>query len=313
MEPLVSIVTTVYNGAEYVDCYFNKIEKINYSNIEIIIVNDGSQDTTKQKIETNVIQIKEKGYQIIFLDEQKNGGQAKALSKALHFINGKYFVLLDIDDYLLENSISERVQILEKDENLGFVISNGYSEKNGKLSRVFNKKIIEDNYVSDVIRGKYIVNLAYMFRTKIFKCINPELKISQYRAGQNLQIILPYALNSNFYYLDNMQFIRLLHEDSHSNKAAVDDYQKKVNRAQELLLIKMETLIPFKNSNIWLPRILIQYNAEDCLNCYSCDDYAKAKISEKQFQKCVREILKEIVHYKLVFMKIKVLRKLGKK
>lgn len=311
MEPLVSIVTTVYNGEQYVDDYFERISEINYKSIEVIIVNDGSKDSTKEKILKHQKHMEECGYRFLIL-EQDNGGQAKALSKALPYIHGKYFVLLDIDDYLLENAIAERVAVLDQNEDIGFVISNGFSEKGGRRTRVFENGISDTHYLSDVVRGKYIINLAYMFRTEVLRRINPELKISQYRAGQNLQIILPYAMNSRFCYLDEAQFVRLLHEDSHSNRAAVDDYQKKRCRAQELLLIKMETLVPLQNADCWLPRIVIQYNAEDCLNSYSCHDYDKARLSEKQFHKCVREAVKEILHYQAVLMKMKILRMLGR-
>lgn len=50
MEPLVSILTPCYNGEKFISNYVNSIFKQDYSNIEVIFVDDGSNDATKQLI-----------------------------------------------------------------------------------------------------------------------------------------------------------------------------------------------------------------------------------------------------------------------
>ena len=50
MDKKVSILTCVYNGEEYVERYIKSIIEQTYSNIELIIVDDGSSDKTKEII-----------------------------------------------------------------------------------------------------------------------------------------------------------------------------------------------------------------------------------------------------------------------
>ena len=102
--------------------------------------------------------------------------------------------------------------------------------------------------------------------------------------------------------------MRVDHSDSHSNLAVIGNYEKKRKRAQELLLIKTESLVPFTNANCWLPRIMIQYNAEDCLNRYASEDDSGAKKAEKILAKSITEVMKEIVYYSAVLIKVKMMR-----
>ena len=47
-EPLVSIITPCYNGEEFIKDYFEMILKLEYTNLELFFVNDGSTDRTEE-------------------------------------------------------------------------------------------------------------------------------------------------------------------------------------------------------------------------------------------------------------------------
>ena len=98
--PLVSIVVPVYNGETFLEKCLQSIIRQSYTNIEIIIVNDGSTDNTSLIIDRYVDLDK----RIIGL-KQKNEGPALARKKGLEIAKGKYVQYLDSDDCLHEKAI----------------------------------------------------------------------------------------------------------------------------------------------------------------------------------------------------------------
>ena len=106
--PLVSIVVPVYNGETFLEKCLQSIIRQSYTNIEIIIVNDGSTDNTSLIIDRYVDLDK----RIIGL-KQKNEGPALARKKGLEIAKGKYVQYLDSDDCLHEKAIE---YLLDKEE-----------------------------------------------------------------------------------------------------------------------------------------------------------------------------------------------------
>lgn len=98
--PLVSVIVPVYNGEIFLEKCLKSVICQSYTNIEIIVVNDGSIDNTSLIIDRYVKLDK----RIIGL-EQKNGGPALARNKGLKIAKGKYVQYLDSDDCLHEKAI----------------------------------------------------------------------------------------------------------------------------------------------------------------------------------------------------------------
>ena len=91
---LVTIITPVYNGEKYLTRYFAQIEAINYENLQIIIVNDGSKDKTSEIIQKYA----KADNRIEFIDKKINEGVSSARNDALKIAKGKYCFFFDCDD-----------------------------------------------------------------------------------------------------------------------------------------------------------------------------------------------------------------------
>lgn len=70
MKPLVSIITTCYNGEDYLSRYLDSVLKQNYDNIELILVNDGSNDKTDKISNKYRSEFANKGYAYIYISKQ---------------------------------------------------------------------------------------------------------------------------------------------------------------------------------------------------------------------------------------------------
>ena len=106
--PLVSIIITVYNGYEYLKEAIDSASSQTYENIEVIVVNDGSNDDGKTK--TIALSY---GDSIRYF-EKENGGVSSALNFGISKMNGKYFSWLSHDDVYLKDKIANQVALFKK-------------------------------------------------------------------------------------------------------------------------------------------------------------------------------------------------------
>jgi glycosyltransferase involved in cell wall biosynthesis len=111
MLPLVSVCMPVYNGEKYIDQAIDSILNQSYTNIEIIVVNDGSTDNTLNILNKYL----NKGVKIF---EQENKGQCAAANKAFHESTGEYIKFFDADDILSPDFIRLQVEKLEGKKNI---------------------------------------------------------------------------------------------------------------------------------------------------------------------------------------------------
>lgn len=109
--PKVSIIIPVYNGADYLDRAIQSALNQSYENLEIIVVNDGSNDKGK----TAEI-AKSYGDKIVYI-EKKNGGVSSALNCGIEAMTGEYFSWLSHDDEYKNEKIEKQVDILRKFKN----------------------------------------------------------------------------------------------------------------------------------------------------------------------------------------------------
>lgn len=106
-QPLVSVIIPVYNGANYLREAIDSVLTQTYSNIEILVVNDGSADNGQ----TEQIAFSY-GNKIRYVYKE-NGGVATALNAGISRMNGEYFSWLSHDDVFYPDKIRHQVELLE--------------------------------------------------------------------------------------------------------------------------------------------------------------------------------------------------------
>ena len=129
VSPLISVIIPVYKVELYLKQCVESILIQTYSNIEIILVDDGSPDKCGQIID----EYKEKDSRIISL-HKKNGGLSDARNVGLNGAVGQYVVFVDSDDYWLnENCLKSLVDEINRTPNIDFICFNSYSFVNGTI------------------------------------------------------------------------------------------------------------------------------------------------------------------------------------
>lgn len=226
MKDWVSVLVPCYNGEKFLDSCFNNILNQIYDRIELVFIDDGSKDKSKEKFFEYSQKFYDRGYKTQYL-YQENAGIAAAIQNGLKHLNGEFIFLYDVDDILSNNAISSKVDFLIKHKEYDLVRSNGYYVRensidipyaefcNGRKDRK-SKRVFYDLIYAKTVNwaGSYMVRAEALFK----KLKDKEIYISRY--GQNLQMLLPVAYNGKSAYIDEPQikYVQYDKSDSHSNK-----------------------------------------------------------------------------------------------
>lgn len=104
-EVKVSIIVPVYNAEKYIERCIKSLIGQTYKNIEIILINDGSEDKS-----LNILRNFENRDKRITLINQENSGPSKARNLGINKSTGNYIAFIDADDYVELNYIEKMIK-----------------------------------------------------------------------------------------------------------------------------------------------------------------------------------------------------------
>lgn len=143
-QALISVIIPVYNVEKYLHECVDSVINQTYKNLEIILVDDGSTDSSGKICDEYV----EKDERVTVI-HKKNEGPSKTRNTGLEQAIGKYIYFLDSDDYIAEDAINNLVQTAESNQadlvffdalsfsddgaeiNQGYTVKGTYEAKNG--------------------------------------------------------------------------------------------------------------------------------------------------------------------------------------
>jgi exopolysaccharide biosynthesis protein, sugar transferase len=112
MKKLVSIILPVYNVEKFIEICLDSIHQQTYSNFEVIIVNDGSTDSSIDYCKQICNQ--DSRFSII---NKANGGLSDARNVGIDSANGEYIIFVDSDDFISMDMVSHLVSCLEETDS----------------------------------------------------------------------------------------------------------------------------------------------------------------------------------------------------
>ncbi len=115
--PLVSVIIPNYNTREYIEDFLKSLLSTNYPNFEVIIVDDGSTDGSKEYL----AQIELHEPRIKIINTLQKRGLTSSRNRAIEVTKGKYIALAETDMKFDHNWMIEAIKILESDSTIGGV------------------------------------------------------------------------------------------------------------------------------------------------------------------------------------------------
>ena len=163
MPPQVSVNLCCYNGEKYLEETLQSIFLQTYKDWELVVVNDGSTDSTERIIKSHMAA----GKPIVY-HYQVNAGLGSARNKALQLSSGSYIALIDQDDIWLPEKLEKQVRTFEVDRSLGLVYADTYYiDQDGKeLGTAFKRSPPPegDPFVGLLTRRNFMPCLTVLIR-----------------------------------------------------------------------------------------------------------------------------------------------------
>ena len=221
--PLVSIIIPCYNCEKTLERCYNSLSRQSYKELEIVFINDGSRDKTKELLES--LAAKDARVRLI---NQLNQGVSLSRNKGIEASRGEYILFVDSDDEVSDDYVDELIAPLEKGDadivlsHLYRSYSPGRINERKRMAATENGDVIE-NYpkIKEYLRAPFLK----AFRSSIIKSnnINFPSKISygeDYIFNLNyLDHIKKYCISESAYYLYH-------EEDSHLSLAVGESATK---------------------------------------------------------------------------------------
>ena len=113
----ISVIVPIYNMEKYLESCIESLIKqtISKDDLEVLLINDGSVDNSEA-----ICKKYTEKYSFLKLFSKENEGLSKTRNFGIRNAQGKYFVFLDPDDELTENSLENLADFFDKYENDGY-------------------------------------------------------------------------------------------------------------------------------------------------------------------------------------------------
>ena len=166
LPPKVSVVIPTYNHVKYLPYALDSVINQSYSNLEVIVIDDGSTDETAEVMKPYRSKIN--------YFYKANGGTPSALNLGLSVATGKYICWLSADDALMEHKVSKQVALMESDPSLGFsytsfVVINANGTKQYVVNSVYYPN--KQETVTKLMEGCFINGSSVMMKSSALKIV----------------------------------------------------------------------------------------------------------------------------------------------
>jgi poly-beta-1,6-N-acetyl-D-glucosamine synthase len=183
LAPSISIVAPAFNEGKTIVDNIRSMLSLHYNDYEVIIINDGSNDDTMQKIikaydliKVNIINTQKlktkpirgvyrstnQAFSKLLVIDKENGGKADALNAGINFSTKEYFSAIDVDCVLVEDALLIMAKPFLEETNEKIIASGG-------VIRIANSCLIENGHISQVrLPRKLIPRIQVLEYTRAF-------------------------------------------------------------------------------------------------------------------------------------------------
>lgn len=279
--PLVSIIVPVYNAENTLHIAINSILSQTYQNVELIIVNDCSQDNTLNKLNKYRDEIIDNSIIIKIFSHDINKGVAAARNTGLDNASGVYIYYVDADDWIERNTIE--MLIKEQQKNDADIIGCNWYLSFNKNERRMNQPLFTSplEAIQKMLNGSMRWNLwLFLVKRSLYDKYNIRF-IPGMNMGEDLMVMMRLFIHSErvsfidkalyHYGQSNDGSLTKTYSEKHRQEATknlqiVEDYLEKSNLSHHIgdginflkLNIKLPLLISNKESDYkqwekWFP------------------------------------------------------------
>ncbi|MBW3078677.1 glycosyltransferase family 2 protein [Bifidobacterium simiiventris] len=310
MNPKISIIVPVYNVENYIDDCVNSILSQGNHDIEIILVDDGSTDSSGDICD----RIKNTN-SLVSVVHKTNGGLSSARNLGLKYAKGEYVFFVDSDDYIVEGSLKALCECIDNNNHPDVIKFNyiRYDKKNNKkytvnssIEKTFypNQKSIYSSVIPQLLAPGSLLSTGATYGVSVWSHIYKkdlldknkivfvsEREISSEDILFNFQVL---RLAETYIAINNSVYVYILRNGSLTQKYIPDKFQKK-----KLLYRKLREEIIANGYNELLKYVDLYFLRASYYDCIANECNKNPKliasllnvrdiIGDSDFQRCLR-------------------------
>jgi glycosyltransferase involved in cell wall biosynthesis len=211
--PLVSIIAISYNHERFLEETLNSIKAQTYPNIQLVIMDDCSEDSSVKKIED---WIEKNNLDCKFIVHKKNQGVCKTLNESLKYCDGKYLQFIACDDILIPEKIEIMSKVFESESDTTCLIySDGYmiNEEGEITEETFFKTIKpkKGNVFNDLIENNFVPAPSILYKRASLLAVGG---FNEQLIYEDWDILLRLSLKHTFKYVNLKTVYYRIHKNS---------------------------------------------------------------------------------------------------
>ena len=297
----VSVIIPVYNVEQYLRQCLDSVINQTFKDIEIIIVNDCSQDNSLQIIK----EYQQEDDRIVLINLEKNGGVGLARNEGMKVAKGKYITFVDSDDWIRKDYIEVLYNSITKyNTDVAFSKFERYDNNskniinNNKKIKYYNKVIcsIKDKKNLILSEPKILINLII---EKKFIVENNVMFPKEVPGEDVLFILKLIAINSKIMYIKDTVYFYRENRDS----SIMTDINKKLNFDYDVLFLFFDEMLNvFKRAgtfDIYKKELFVS------LFIFFCREVTEKNLTSRQYFDSVDVFKKKFYQKNFSFLKIK--------
>lgn len=286
IKDLISIIVPVYNVEKYLDQCISSILRQSYSNLELILINDGSTDNS-EKICKKYEQLDQR----VKYYSQKNAGAAAARNFGIEKAEGEFLGFVDSDDFIDRDMYQRMMECQQKTKADIVKISNRdilddgsiIEKKESNITEILDKKA---EIKKTLLKPGHFSLWRCLFSAKLFH----NVQIPQISNFEDIAISTTLLQKANkIAYINKMLYNYRFTSNSLSRRQ-INSYNRK------LIKDEFENLFETNKNNHFLKKYLIHILNRTLI------EYIIALIKEKKYNKNEIKIRQEFLHYFPLFI-----------
>ena len=230
---LVTFLITTYNSEKWIDQCIESVINQTHKNLQILIIDDGSEDST-------IDHIKKISDSRIELFCKVHSGISKSLNYSLDKIKGEYVARIDSDDYCEPNRISKQLKFLKENESYGIIGSNFIlvDETGRQLEKIKNPERHND-IVDQLPRRCCVWNGSVLMRKNLIKKLKGYNESKQ--TGEDWDFFLRSIGVAKFHNIQEYLSIKRIHP------ASISFTKQAIKETEDILLSFNNSVIENNN------------------------------------------------------------------
>lgn len=158
--PIISVIIPCYNHGRYLQEAIDSVNSQQGVHTEIIVVDDGSSDNTKEVAQAN---------KNVVYQHQTNAGLSAARNTGIRISSGDYLLFLDADDWLLPGALQTNQKLLEEHPDAAFVSGGHEKVFMATGNRALECIPVTEHHYLHLLQGNYIgMHATVLYRRTIF-------------------------------------------------------------------------------------------------------------------------------------------------